>query len=217
MVLYPLAYVLVFSVANPLIFRWYLAPPLPFYFLGILVGLQAIIMDVARRFDRERTGTWIVGVATSVLLVFSLGAYTLHPDHGPDRPAPQMAWYKLELLYQQAAESLKPRLQPGDVVAAGDIGAVGWFTGAPILDTVGLISPEATPYYPLDPSLLVINYAMSPDLIREAQPDYIVTLEVYVRQSVLPESWFGDQYDLLEELETDIYGSDGMLVFERVE
>jgi hypothetical protein len=217
MVLYPLVYVLVFSVANPLIFRWYLAPPLPFYFLGMLTGLQAIVMDVARRFDRERVGTWVVGTATAALLVFSLGAYALHPDHGPDRPAPEMAWFKLELLYRQAAENLLPRLQPGDLVAAGDIGAVGWFTGAPILDTVGLISPEATVYYPLDPSLLVINYAMSPELVREARPDYIVTLEAYVRQSMLPESWFHEQYELLEKLKTDIYGSEGMLVFERVE
>jgi hypothetical protein len=215
-VLYPLVYVLVFSVANPLIFRWYLAPPLPFYFLGILVGLQAIVMDLARRFDRARLGAWIVSVATAALLVSSLGAYTLHPDHGPDRPAPEMAWFKLELLYRQAAEKLQPFLQPDDMVAAGDIGAVGWSSGAPILDTVGLISPEATPYYPLDPSLLVINYAMSPDLIRETRPDYIITLEVYVRQSVLPEPWFQQQYRLLEKLDTDIYGSDGMLVFERV-
>jgi hypothetical protein len=217
MLLYPLVYVLVFSVANPLIFRWYLAPPLPFYFLGILIGLQAIAMDVARRFDRERIGAWAVGAATAALLMCSLGAYTLHPDHGPDRPAPEMAWFKLELLYRQAAEGLLPHLQPGDVVAAGDIGAVGWFTGARILDTVGLISPAATAYYPLDPSLLVITYGMSPDLIREARPDYIVTLEVYVRRSVLPEPWFPEQYELLEKLETDIYGSEGMLVFERVD
>jgi arabinofuranosyltransferase len=216
LVLYPLAYVVVFSVANPLIFRWYLAPPLPFYFLGILVGLYAILTDLVRRLGRERAGAWAVGLGIALLLLSSLNAYTLHPDHGPDRPAPEMAWFKLELLYRQAAEQVKPRLQPGDVVAAGDIGAVGWYTGAPILDTVGLISPEAVPYYPLDPSLMVITYAMSPDLIRDLQPDYIIALEVYVRHSLLPAPWFGEEYVLFRELATDIYGSDGMLVFERL-
>jgi hypothetical protein len=120
-------------------------------------------------------------------------------------------------LYQRAAERLKPELQPGDVVAAGDIGAVGWFTSATILDTVGLISPEAAPYYPLDPSLLVIAYAMSPDLIRDQQPDYLITLEVYVRETLLRASWFQEEYTLLEKLETDIYGSDGMLIYERLD
>lgn len=215
MILYPLLYVAVFGAANPLIFRWYLAPPLPSYFLGILVGLGALLTDLARRLGRERIGAWAAGLVAALLLASSLNAYTLHPDHGPDRPAPEMAWFKLELLYRQAAELVTPRLQPGDTVAAGDIGAVGWFTGAPILDTVGLISPEAVRYYPLDPSLVVTNYAISPDLIRDLQPEYFITLEVYVRKSVLPGPWFQEQYHLVEKLETDIYGSEGMLIFER--
>ncbi len=70
-------------------------------------------------------------------------------------------------------------------------------------------------YYPLDPSLLVISYAMSPDLVHDRQPDYVITLEVYVRNSLLPDPWFQQQYTLLEKLATDIYGSDGMLVFKR--
>jgi hypothetical protein len=72
------------------------------------------------------------------------------------------------------------------------------------------------PYYPLDPSLLVITYAISPDLIRDLQPAYIITLEVYVRRTLLPAPWFQAEYTLLQELESDIYGSDGMLIFERV-
>jgi arabinofuranosyltransferase len=214
-VLYPLVYVVVFSVANPLLFRWYLAPPLPFYLLGILIGLHTILTGLARRLGKERIGAWATGLVTALLLLSSLNNYVLHPDHGPDRPAPDMAWFKLELLYRQAAERLKPELQPGDVVAAGDIGAVGWFTGAQILDTVGLISPEAVPYYPLDPLLLAFVYGVSPDLIRDLQPDYIVTLEVYVRNSLLSTRWFQEEYALLEKLETDIYGSDGMLIYRR--
>jgi hypothetical protein len=59
--LYPLAYVVVFSVANPLILRWCLAPPLPFYFLGILVGFHTVLADLARRLGRERAGAWAAG------------------------------------------------------------------------------------------------------------------------------------------------------------
>ncbi len=215
-VLYPLVYVVVFSAANPLIFRWYMAPLLPSYFMGILVGLHGILSGIAHKLDRRRAGEWATCLAIALMLLSSLNAYTLSPDHGLGRPAPEMAWYKLELLYRQAADLVRPHLQEGDVVAAGDIGAVGWYTGAPILDTVGLISPEAVPYYPLDPSLLVITYAMSPDLIRDLQPAYIITLEVYVREGLVPAAWFPEQYRLLSKLDADIYGSDGMLIFERV-
>jgi hypothetical protein len=214
-ILYPLVYVVLFSAANPLIFRWYLAPLLPFYLLGILIGLYSLLTDLARRLGRERIGVWATGLVIALLLLSSLNAYTLQPDHGPGRPAPEMAWFKLELLYRQAAEWVRPRLEAGDVIAAGDIGAVGWYSGAPILDTVGLISPQAVPYYPLDPSLLVITYAMSPELIQDLQPQYIIALEVYVRRSLLPAPWFQEAYTLAHRLDTDIYGSDGMLIFER--
>jgi arabinofuranosyltransferase len=216
LLLYPLVYVAVFSAANVLVFRWYLAPPLPFYFLGILVGLGAITTIVAQALGRSRIGAWATTVVAAALLLSSLSEYTLHPDHGPNRPAPEMAWFKLELLYRQAAEGIRPDLKPGDVVAAADIGAVGWFSEAPILDTLGLISPEAVPYYPLDPSLLAIQYAVSPDLVRTQRPKYLITLEVYVRRSLLAAPWFGESYRLVRKLDTDIYGSDGMLVFERL-
>ncbi|MBN1135654.1 MAG: hypothetical protein JXM73_03670, partial [Anaerolineae bacterium] len=88
MFVYPLAYAAVFSAANPLIFRWYLAPPLPFYFLGILIGLEAVLIGLARVLDRagrRPIGAWITGLAALLLLASSLNAYTLHPDHGPDR------------------------------------------------------------------------------------------------------------------------------------
>ena len=46
-------------------------------------------------------------------------------------------------------------------------------------------------------------------------PDYIVILEVYGRRGLLPDTRFQSRYQLLAKLETDIYGSDGMLVYGR--
>jgi hypothetical protein len=215
LVLYPLAYVVVFGAANPLIFRWYLAPLLPFYFLGILTGFRDLFRDLAARLGWEKIGAGAFGLLLACWLALTVNAYTLHPDHGPELPAPEMAWFKLELFYHRAAGLITPWLDAGDVVAAGDIGVVGWYTGAPILDTVGLISPEAVAYYPLDPDQLVTNYAMSADLIRDFQPDYIITLEVYVRETLLAAPWFQMEYEQVVKIETDVYGSEGMLVFER--
>jgi hypothetical protein len=39
---YPALYAAAFAIGNPLIFRWYLAPPLPAYMLGILLGVYQI-------------------------------------------------------------------------------------------------------------------------------------------------------------------------------
>jgi hypothetical protein len=127
-----------------------------------------------------------------------------------------MAWIQLELLYAEAAEWLAPRLAaaPG-TLAAGDVGALGYFTAAPILDTVGLMSPEAAAYYPLSPDLIAgAAIAIPPQLILAEQPRYVVTLEIYARNGLLKNEEFLEQYELVQVLPTDVYGSEGMLIFE---
>jgi hypothetical protein len=227
-VAFPWLYALAYSLANPLIFRWYLAPPLPFYFLLILAGLQRVVEDAAAAAGRAaaRAGgrlsvaapstRAVLGTATAVFALLSLNAWTLRPDHGPARPAPEMAWHLLELYYTQVGQALASRTAGLATVAAGDVGALGYYSGARILDTVGLVSPQATRYYPLDASLYVISYAIAPDLIVDTQPDYVVLLEVYGRAGLLQDQRFLSAYTLEEKLETDIYGSDGLLVYRRV-
>ncbi len=45
-----------------------------------------------------------------------------------------------------AAEKLQKVSKPGDVVAANQIGVLGYFSGREVLDTYGLVSPEVFPY-----------------------------------------------------------------------
>lgn len=236
---YPFAYLIVFAVANPLLFRWYLSPPLPFYFLLILTGAWIVAGSISNLIARYlKPGTaprtpitkesrpatcylqfTIFSLFAIAALVLTLNAWDLHPDHGPDRPAPGMAWFKLELLYEQAADVLLSHTAPLEnkpiTLCAGDIGMLGYRTGMHILDTVGLVTRESTYHYPTDPSIYVTNYAIPADLVLDLDPDYIVILEVYGRLGLLPDPDFQARYRLLEKLEADIYGSDGMLVFTR--
>jgi hypothetical protein len=213
---YPLLYAAVFALANPLIFRWYLAPPLPGYMLGILLGIYQIsnVKSLTSELSFEIRHL-IVGLVAVIYVATSLNAWTLKPDHGPDRPAPRMAYIQLELLYHQVAADLRPQVRTDTVIAAGDIGALGYDTNARILDTLGLISPQTLRYYPLDPNLHVINYAISPQLILDQRPDWLVAPEVYLRKGVLPDGQFQAQYQLVNTIPTDIYGSNGLLVFRR--
>jgi hypothetical protein len=219
---YPWFYFAAFSISNPLIFRWYLAPILPMYTLCILYGGRKVGIDLAALVKPRwshistvlRAAGWLLVAAACGML---LHAWTLHPDHGPDRPAPQMAWFKLEQLYRQATSDLKANrpLTHETRIAAGDIGVVGFVSEARVLDTLGLVSPESIPYYPLPPEDYVIGYAVSTDLILDQQPDYIILLEVYVRNTLLRSTAFAGQYELVRRWPTDIYGSEGMLVFAR--
>jgi hypothetical protein len=216
LIVYPFAYWIVFAVANPLIFRWYLSPPLPFYFLLILTGVWTLANDVGKLIHRKSSARFANGLLvlfTATAFALTLNAWTPHPDHGPDRPAPDMAWFKLELLYDQAARIVLSHAAPDDTLCAGDIGMLGYRTELHILDTVGLVTPESSQHYPADPAIYVINYAIPADLVLALNPDYIVILEVYGRRGLLPNPQFQARYRLLEKLDTDIYGSDGMLIF----
>jgi hypothetical protein len=232
LVTYPFAYFAVFAAANPLLFRWYFSPPQPFYFLLILTGAWTVSRDIGRlvtgklvvgklanwkapRFPIHQFTNLVFIIFAVAALVATLNAWELHPDHGPDRPAPQMAWFKLELLYRQAAEVVLADATPGDTLCAGDIGMLGYTTDMHILDTVGLVTPQSSNHYPADPAIYVINYAIPADLVLTLDPDYIVILEVYGRRGLLPDPRFQARYHLLKKLETDIYGSDGMLIFGR--
>lgn len=223
--IYPWFYLIVFSIANPLIFRWYLTPPLPFYFFFILVGIEQILNEVLLPtlsksiLNSQEQSIWINKIPQLVLfgfpLIMSLLAWTIRPDHGPATPAPQMAWIKLETIYHQAASILQPVLKPGSVIAAGDVGVLGYDTGARILDTVGLNSRESTHYYPLDRNSYVINYAIPARLILDENPAFVVFLEVYGRKTLLQNDQFLKEYRMIEKIPTDIYGSDGMLLYQR--
>jgi hypothetical protein len=217
-VIFPAVYFIAYAAANPLIFRWYLAPPLPIYFILILAGIQRVGEDLGRVLRRPDGGRWanvVLGGVTAVFVALSLRAWTLNPDHGPSRPAPVMAWHQLELIYTEIGEQLAAQAGPQTVVAAGDVGALGYYSGARILDTVGLMSPVAAQYYPLDPALHVISYAIAPKLIADQQPDFVVLLEVYGRLGLLRDPGFQAAYELAWQVPTDIYGSDGMLIFRR--
>jgi hypothetical protein len=204
--IYPWSYLIAFAIANPLIFRWYLTPPLPIFFLGIFLGVERISRDVKTSLPST--------FASAIFILLTLRGWTLRPDHGPIRPAPEMAYIQLELLYEDVAEELDDQILPSQTLAAGDIGALGYYTGAHILDTIGLISPQVLPYYPIPDSYYAINYAVPPALITELKPDYLVILEAYGRNALLLDEEFNSAYRLSKTIPTDIYGSEGMLIFE---
>ena len=223
LIAYPLVYFAVFAVANPLLFRWYLSPPLPFYFLLIFTGVWVLACDLGcflsnlkpETLEPEAGTLVILSLFTTAALALTINAWDLHTDHGPDRPAPEMAWFKLELFYARAADIVLSHAEPGDTLCAGDIGVLGYRTRMRVLDTVGLVTAESGHHYPATPDIYVTNYAIPAELVLALDPDYIVILEIYGRRGLLPDPRFQGRYRLLEKLETDIYGSDGMLIFQR--
>ena len=218
LIVYPWLYLIMFSVINPLIFRWYLAPPLPALMITLLIGVWRIVEALRAR---SRVPALIFAGGMSLLWIStSLFGWKLQPDHGPQRPAPEMAWHQIELYYEQMGRRLHDDygVTSATRVGSADIGAIGYFSGATIVDTVGLVTPELSKYYPVDPALILTdqNYAIPPQLIYDTAPDYLVTMEAFVRLGLETEAEFHERYVLDYEITTDFYGA-GMLLYKAVE
>ena len=220
-VLYPWLYLATFAIMNPLVFRWYVAPPLPALILTIFIGLWAIIKQLqglpALR-DNLRISTVIMSLLAVFWISASVAGWETQPDHGPKRPAPEMAWHQQELYYREMADRLVNEygVSSNSVVAAPDIGVIGYFTDSRIVDTVGLVMPEAAQYYPVSDSLILgdQNYAIPPQLIYDMDPAYLVTMEAAVRLGLEQEEAFSEQYRLDHIIPTDFYGT-GMRLYVR--
>jgi hypothetical protein len=218
-VLFPWLYLIIFSIPNPLVFRWYLTPPLPAWFFCILCGFDQILSNLSNYISKRFPSYSYVNIIFTLLLFYpfvsTLTEWKINPEHGPNRPAPDMAYIELETQYLNAAQIINQKMIGQDyLLAAGDVGVLGYYTKADILDTVGLNSPIATTYFPLDPSSYVINYAIPSELIIDQSPDVVVFLEVYGRKTLLVDPQFNDQFSLFEKIPSNMYGSDGLLIYQ---
>lgn len=211
---FPPAYVAAYSVANPLMFEWYFVPPVPFYIMGIVAGLVALGRWAQRRLGLLRLGQARAAALGALLAVQILG-FNLLPDAGGWLSLRRPVWLERENLYRKAALLLDPHVDSATVIAAPEIGALGYYCDATILDAVGLVSPQAIRFNPVAPSLADSNYAVPEALIDTFMPDYVVALEVFIRRTLLASEKFRGMYALLTLLETQAWGTDGLLVFQR--
>ena len=74
-----------------------------------------------------------------------------------------------------SARWIQANTPPGALIAAHDIGAIGYFARRPLLDLAGLISPEVIPIIRDEASLLALMRARGADFFA-APPDFYSTL-----------------------------------------
>lgn len=196
-----LAFYTLAGVRGVRLFPWYLVPLAPFYLLGAAAGLTTLA-----RSPRA------AALAALGLVAWQVPAIDWHT---PLMPVGQDT--ARETLMLDVGQQLAATLPASAVVAAPEIGAVGYASGLRVLDTVGLVSPEAVPYYPLPAEQVLTDNAIPPRLILDRRPDVVVTLDAFAQKSLLADPAFGDAYRLEQRYPVDVWQSHELLMFRRAD
>jgi len=152
----------------------YLMPAMPVFFLfGLLAYLEFQTSTLFRRFQWMAKTAWQVSLILVTLLFFGLGARSYGEDVG-----------LIESEMVVTAKWVAQNIPAGAVVAAHDIGALGYFDNHELIDLAGLVSPEVIPFMRDENRLAVFldqrgaNYliafpAFYPELTRTAKPVFV--------------------------------------------
>jgi arabinofuranosyltransferase len=192
---YPIIYSVVMSLGNPsMMFSWYFIPLIP----GLLVLAMGLIWFGLKAEKRKK----IVLASLLSLLLIVLPSYLLikYPSSLISRTR--------ESAFGEACDFLLNYDLRGKQVLAPDIGVVGWcLEDVNIIDPIGLVSPDSLPYIESLPSGQLVSF----ELIRDEQPDYIISLDHFMTPDILNKGVVEITYKLIYEDQLPIGENDHAL------
>ncbi|MGW8224910.1 MAG: hypothetical protein ACWGOY_04215 [Anaerolineales bacterium] len=165
-------YLMVYAVRLPVSYQHgrYLMPVIPVFCLLGLVGVVEILRNISRQRWRRIIGTgWALSGGLILVIFWILGIRAYAMD---------VAVIESEMV--SVAHWLEENTEDDSLVAAHDIGAIGFFGKRNLVDLAGLVSPEVIPIIRDEPALgAYINqrgadYLVSfpkwyPELVQEAE------------------------------------------------
>jgi hypothetical protein len=212
--LFVLGYMAMYAVGNPVMFGWYQVPIEPFGLLFVGSGLWTLgRRALASAGDAGRR--LAVPATLTLLVALQAGHYLSDPPRGGVNLLRDRWDKSRERLYSAVAERLNAVSDRSVVILNPECGAFGYHSRATTLDPVGLVSRGMARYYPVPADQHASNYALPPQLVLDRRPDYLVTLEIFVRNSCLRSPEFLSAYELVEAVPSTTFDSRGLLIFRR--
>ena len=138
-ILWAAGYILLFAVRLPAAYQHgrYIMPAMPVLFLVCTWGLQKLLFNWDNRsaWKRILRKSWLLSLGITQVFFIFLGAQAYTKD---------VAVINTEMV--QTAKWIQENTNEDAVIAAHDIGALGYFSDRSIIDLAGLISPEVIPF-----------------------------------------------------------------------
>jgi len=214
-----IAVAVLYTVTNPYLMPWYF--PLfhaPWLIMVFMAAAPAAPGDETAGSPR-RAGRLAVP-ALACVTAFGLFLSHLAPSDWSllTRGASSAKQASVLDAYRRAAAWVESHSEASEVVAAPEIGVLGFHLDRRIMDACGLVTPEAVPFLPVPLEQRGGQQGViSVDFVRSVAPDLVVTLVTFARPSLLRSEWFDAAYALVHEepvLATG-EGDGGVLVFRK--
>lgn len=173
------------AISKTHIFLWYVSPLYPYYFLFAVAGLMYLLKTTYYFKNRLRTVSNYVYAAALIMLVFL--AVKTNQHYSTQQQT-------LNQVHKAIGLYLSENVADIDIVAAEDVGYIGYYSGKKILDRDGLVSPETVPYN-RDRKYF--------DLIKDKRPDWVVADPDSPISKFVFKPAFSKLYDLKKEFTSD--------------
>ena len=220
--------VALYARGNPMLFEWYLPALFVLGLLGValpLIGLGALLktrlaVTAAARPRLLHRGVMAARLVGIVWLGFvAMADLTLSKRFWTAYVAEEEPTRVRIIAYRTAAQAMNGHLKPGDRVAASEIGALGYYLNARILDGVGLVSPKALPFHPVPRDQRPgPGFGMIPGgLVETERPEWIVSMPTFADLSLFRRPWFDAAYApwAAVSLPEPLWGSSEILIYRR--
>jgi hypothetical protein len=143
-------------------------PVIPFLIALGVAGLAGLLRLRSPRLGlRLLSRTWVAAAAVLAVVFWGWGAVLYRRD---------VRIIETEMV--AAARWIAANTPPGSLIAAHDVGAAGYFSGRPLLDLAGLISPDVIPF--------IRDEARLKAWLDQARADYLMTFPGWYPSLVRP-------------------------------
>ena len=189
------AYLATYALRMPADYQYgrYVMPTIPLLLLyGVVGTARWLRLRSARMLDRVLSRAAVAAIACLFVAFLAIGQQAYASD---------VRLINCEMV--RVAHWLEAETAPDALVAAHDIGAIGYFGGRPLIDLAGLITPEVIP--------LMRDEQRLAEFIVDAGADYLVTFPSWY-------PWITEQAEFVRVYQTDCAltrqkGGDNMAVY----
>ena len=187
LVVWAVAYGAMYHAIGVAGYRWYFVPLVPG--LALLAGLGVVrTVEVGQRWLRARPRPAVTVLASLLLVLVVVAAEAQSYAHSLQDGVPNSK----ARVYRAVGDWLRANTSPSALVGTMELGIIGYYSGRPMVDFLGLARPETARSVELDNLFWTV---------RNFEPDYLVLGKVNPMYKVwLGENrWLADAYMVVQE------------------